>query len=76
MGEGLKRVAKACGGLTVKAGGKTVRYDENGNVVLTYRCIFCGMDSGTSDQIKFAYWYRAHRTLTCRPKPQILEARW
>jgi hypothetical protein len=30
MGDGLKRVAKLCGGLTVTANGKTVRYDANG----------------------------------------------
>jgi YD repeat-containing protein len=27
MGAGLKRVAKLCGGLTVKTNGSTVRYD-------------------------------------------------
>ena len=30
MGEGLKRVAKQCGGLTVKADGKTVHYGADG----------------------------------------------
>jgi len=30
MGEGLKRVCKQCGGMTVSSEGKTVKYDENG----------------------------------------------
>jgi hypothetical protein len=30
MGAGLRRVAKQCGGLTVTAGGGTVRYDADG----------------------------------------------
>lgn len=30
MGDGLKRVAKQCGGLTVTAQGKTARYNANG----------------------------------------------
>jgi len=33
MGDGLKRVAKQCGGITVSAGGKTVRYDGDGNKI-------------------------------------------
>lgn len=28
---GLRRVAKQCGGITVTSGGKTVRYDADGN---------------------------------------------
>lgn len=35
MGEGLKRVAKALGGLTATNRKITVRYDEDGNA---YRC--------------------------------------
>jgi hypothetical protein len=30
MGDGLKRVAKQCGGLTVTANGKTVKYNAEG----------------------------------------------
>lgn len=30
MGKGLQRVAATCGGLTVKANGKTVKYGANG----------------------------------------------
>jgi len=33
MGDGLRRVAKQCGGITVSAGGKTVRYDGDGNKI-------------------------------------------
>ncbi len=33
MGAGLKRVAKACGGLSVAANGKTVNYDGDGNIM-------------------------------------------
>lgn len=33
MGDGLKRVAKQCGGLTAKSGGKTVQFDGDGNAV-------------------------------------------
>lgn len=33
MGEGLKRVAKECGGLIVTSKGKTVKYDGDGNIV-------------------------------------------
>jgi hypothetical protein len=33
MGAGLKRVAKLCGGLTVKTNGSTVKYDADGKAV-------------------------------------------
>lgn len=33
MGEGLKRVAKQCGGIIVKAKGVTTRYDANGQII-------------------------------------------
>jgi hypothetical protein len=32
VGNGLKRVAKQCGGLTVRACGRTARYDANGTL--------------------------------------------
>ena len=32
MGEGLKRVAKQCGGLIIKAKGQTVAYDKHGKM--------------------------------------------
>ena len=35
MGEGLKRVAKHCGGITVKNKDKTVEYDENSKKIKT-----------------------------------------
>lgn len=31
MGDGLRRVARLCGGITAKSGGRTVRYDADGN---------------------------------------------
>jgi len=37
MGDGLKRVAKLCGGLTVKAGGVTARYNGDGKLIKTVR---------------------------------------
>ncbi len=33
MGEGLKRVAKQCGGLKASDATKTFHYDEDGNIV-------------------------------------------
>ena len=38
MGEGLKRVAKICGGITVKAKGKTVEYNSEGVKKGPYGC--------------------------------------
>jgi hypothetical protein len=36
MGEGLRKVARLCGGLVVRAGGKTARYD--GDAKRVRRC--------------------------------------
>ena len=44
MGDGLKRVAKQCGGPTVVAGGATARYDANGSRIYgepQYYCTDC-----------------------------------
>lgn len=36
MGEGLKRVAKQCGGLTATSGGESVHYDADGKSITEY----------------------------------------
>ena len=40
MGDGLKRVAKQCGGLIASDGKRTVRYNEDGEKY--FICIDCG----------------------------------
>lgn len=40
MGEGLMRVARRHGGLTVRSGDQVARYDGEGRPVQTVRCTF------------------------------------
>ncbi len=59
MGEGLKRVAKACGGLTMKSGNSVVRYDANGKAKRKRprrrKCYICGKFDDPKNMVHGGY---------------------